>query len=189
MRPSVAIQWPSKSVRYIKISGSYGNVSFLWYPYSVVTCSHTPLHCECKCATLTQAPSVSPSSNAAGLTRWETTVEAQQRVGECRLAARYFGQLRRSNYRGSGTRRGPIVTPPAHTCEARFRYRVACFSFFGIAGPLGNDAIRHCRFHCDSRPAVRRTNTVAFDCASLRAFQFHKSPLGHETISWLRDDT
>jgi len=58
----------------------------------------------------------------------------------------------------------------SRTCETRFRYRRRVLFILRLPlRPSGNDVIRHCRFHCDSRIAVHyleSANSAVLDCAS-----------------------
>lgn len=82
----------------------------------------------------------------------------------------YFGQLRASNYRGTG--RGFELRPDRYSrvhAKHVSDIAAACFSFSVPPRLPGNDVIRHCRFHCDSRIAVHyleSANSVVLDCAS-----------------------
>lgn len=81
----------------------------------------------------------------------------------------HFGQLRASNYRGNG--RGFELGPGRYSrvhAKHVSDIAAACFSFSAPRRP-GNDVIRHCRFHCDSRIAVyylESANSAVLDCAS-----------------------
>jgi len=83
----------------------------------------------------------------------------------------HFGQLRASNYRG--TSRGFELRPDRYSrvhAKHVSDIAAACFSFSVPPRPPGNDVIRHCRFHCDSRIAVHyleSANSAVLDCASV----------------------
>lgn len=82
----------------------------------------------------------------------------------------HFGQLRASNYRG--TVRGFELRPDRYSrvhAKHVSDIAAACFSFSVPPRPPGNNVIRHCRFHCDSRIAVyylESANSAVLDCAS-----------------------
>lgn len=80
----------------------------------------------------------------------------------------HFGQLRASNYRGNGRGFGSGRYSRVHAKHVS-DIAAACFSFSAPRRP-GNDVIRHCRFHCDSRIAVyyllESANSAVLDCAS-----------------------